>query len=100
MLKHIVFWKIKEFAENAGKQENMNKIKTMLEALPALIPEIKKLEVGFGCVPNPDAYDVALYSEFDDVAALQTYQKNPDHLKVGEFIGKVKESRAVVDYTI
>ena len=42
MLKHVVCWKFKD--EN--KVENMAKVKTMLEALPAKIPYIKALDVG------------------------------------------------------
>ena len=33
MIKHVVMWKLKDFAEGCGKQENALKIKTMLEGL-------------------------------------------------------------------
>lgn len=34
MIKHIVMWKFKENAEGCTKDENIAKIKAMLEALP------------------------------------------------------------------
>jgi hypothetical protein len=43
---------------------------------------------------------VALYSEFDNEKDLEIYQKHPEHLKVAEFIAKVRERRAVVDYHV
>ena len=33
MIKHIVMWKLKDFAEGGSKLENAKKIKDMLEAL-------------------------------------------------------------------
>ncbi|MGL5244279.1 MAG: Dabb family protein [Sarcina sp.] len=31
---------------------------------------------------------------------LNSYQKHPEHVKVGEFISKVRDGRVVVDYEI
>ena len=46
MIKHIVMWKLKDFAEGAGRQENAEKIKSLLEGLKGKIAEIINLEVG------------------------------------------------------
>ena len=40
MLKHIVMWKFKD-SEGKTKDENIEIVKTGLEALPALNPDIK-----------------------------------------------------------
>jgi hypothetical protein len=98
MVKHIVMWKLKNFAEGASKEQNMKKMKAELDALRNKIPQIKHLEVGINMAPSAAVYDVALYSEFANEKDLDSYQKHPEHLKVAEFVGKVKESRAVVDY--
>ncbi|WP_434297518.1 Dabb family protein [Clostridium sporogenes] len=100
MIKHIVMWKLKEFAEGKSKLENANKIKTSLEDLQNRIDEVKLIEVGVNINNFKQAYDVVLYSEFENLEDLNLYQNHPDHLKVGEFINKVKEERIVTDYEV
>jgi hypothetical protein len=46
------------------------------------------------------AYDLVLISEFFSKEALSSYQMHPEHVKVADFVGKVCESRVVVDYVI
>ena len=100
MIKHIVLWRLKDEAEGASKVENAHKIKEMLEALGSAIPEIKHIEVGINLLDSPAAWDVALYSEFASLQALDVYQQHPEHQKCKGFIGKVASERAVVDYEI
>ncbi len=98
MLKHIVLWKLRDFAEGAGKEQNARKMKAELEALKGKIPQIRHIEVGINTIPSEASYDVALYSEFANEQDLEVYQKHPEHLKVADFVGKVRENRVVVDY--
>jgi hypothetical protein len=100
MLKHIVLFKLKEHAEGAGKAENARKAKEALEALAKTIPQVRRLEVGINSIPSDAAYDIAIYSEFADEEDLFLYMKHHEHVKVAEFLGKVRESRAVVDYLV
>ncbi|WP_434284117.1 Dabb family protein [Clostridium botulinum] len=98
MIKHIIMWKLKEFAEGKSKLENANIIKINLEDLKHRIDEVKLIEVGVNINNSQQAYDVVLYSEFENLEDLNLYQNHPDHVKVGEFINKVKEDRIVTDY--
>lgn len=98
MIKHIVMWKLKDFAEGQNKADNIATIKTLLGALPAKISEIKFLEVGINVNPSQTAYDAVLVSEFNSLEDLETYQNHPEHKKVSEFVGKVRIARAVADY--
>ena len=100
MLKHIVLFKLKERAEGASKEENARKIKRDLEALAGKIPQLRHMEVGINCIPGEAAYDVAIYAEFADEKDLSIYMKHPEHVKVADFVGKVRESRVVVDYMV
>jgi hypothetical protein len=100
MVKHLVMWKLKENAEGGTKEQNAKKIKTELEALKKKVPQIKHLEVGVNFLPSDASYDLALYSEFANEKDLDVYLKHPDHLKIADFVGKVRESRVVVDYKI
>jgi Stress responsive A/B Barrel Domain len=100
MLKHIVLFKLKEHAEGAGKAENAGRAKEVLESLAKKIPQIRRLEVGINSIPSDAAYDIAIYSEFADEKDLSLYINHPEHVKVAEFLGKVRENRAVVDYLV
>jgi hypothetical protein len=100
MIKHIVMWRLRAFAENADKTENAARMKRMLEALPGRIPEIRRLEVGLDTGGAEGAFDVVLCAEFDSPAALDRYQEHEDHLKAAEFIRKIREDRASVDYEV
>lgn len=100
MIKHIVMWKLKEEAEGHKKIENCNIIKSGLEDLKSKIPQIISLEVGINTVEDLNAYDLVLYTEFKTQQDLDTYQNHPDHVAVARYIGKVRESRVVVDYEI
>ena len=89
-----------DFAEGASKKGNALILKSSLEGLKSMIKEIKFLEVGISISDAPDFYDIVLISEFKDPRDLENYQKHPEHVKVGEFIGKVRLERKVVDYLV
>ena len=100
MIKHIVMFKFKKYAESNNKLGNMQMAKVKLEALPAKINEIKFFEVGVNFSDANVAYDLVLVSEFLSKEALFSYQKHPEHVQVADFVHKVCESRILVDYVI
>jgi hypothetical protein len=99
MVKHLVFWQFKDSTAGQTKQQNMNRVKRELEALNGL-PGVITVEVGFDVLNVGASCDVALYSAFEDQAALDAYQEHPDHVAVKEFLGEVTEERYVVDYVL
>jgi hypothetical protein len=100
MIKHIVMFKLKEWAEGRDKAGNIEALKAMLEALPAQIGEIRFFEVGINIIEAGVAYDLVLISQFASKEALFRYQKHPEHVNVANFVGKSCMSRIVVDYVI
>ena len=100
MIKHIVMWKLEENAEGNAKLENAKIIKEKLEALVGIIPEIVELEVGIDILETNQSYDVVLVSTFKSLEDLDIYAKHPEHVKVGEFVGKVRKDRIAVDYEV
>ena len=100
MIKHIVFWRLKDSALGKSKLDNSRELKAVLEGLKDKIDTIKEIEVGINVNNSEAAYDVALYSEFDSPRDLETYQKHPEHVKVAGFVNEIREERAVVDYEI
>ncbi len=97
MVKHIVLFKLKEELPATEKQAVMNQFKEAIEALPAKISVIRKIEVGLNVNPA-EAWDIALYSEFDSLEDVKTYAVHPDHVAAGKLLSDVKLSRACVDY--
>lgn len=100
MLKHIVMWKLKEFAENADRQLNACKMKEMLDACAKLTPGIHAFEVAIAQPGLEATYDVVLYSEFADKAALDAYQNHPQHAALKPFFSAVREARQCMDYVV
>ena len=100
MIKHIVLFRFKDFAEGADKAENIKSLKSRLEALEEIIDEIKFFEVGINFGNSDAAYDLALSSEFESKEDLYSYQKHPEHIKVADYVKKVCENRVVTDYAI
>jgi quinol monooxygenase YgiN len=100
MIKHIVMWKLKEHAEGADRATNAARMKTMLDACAALVPGILKLEAVVAQPGLEATYDVLLYSEFADRAALDAYQQHPEHVALKPFFGAVREARQCMDYEV
>ena len=99
MVKHIVLFKLKDEVPEAEKLVVMNKFKEAIEALPAKISVIRKIEVGLNMNPG-EARHIALYSEFDTLEDVKFYATHPDHVAAGKIIAEAKDSRACVDYEL
>lgn len=100
MIKHIVFWKLKEEANGMSKAENARQIKEKLEGLNGKIEGCIRLEVGFDFLHSPESADVVLYSEFESREALEHYAGHELHKAVMPFIAEARNERRVVDYEI
>ena len=97
MVKHIVFWRIRE---ELNKEEVANTMIKKLSGLQGQIPGLINIEAGRDFNGSPVAFDVALYSELESHDALAVYQDHPLHVEVKEYIGSVTTDRCVVDYAI
>jgi hypothetical protein len=100
MIKHIVMWRLKDYAEGGTRAENALKMKKMLEDLQGQIPGLIRVEVGIDFLGSEQSFDVVLYTEFTSKESLELYQSHPLHRRAGEFIGAVREARAVVDFEV
>lgn len=100
MVKHIVFWKLKEYAEGRDKAANARLIGERLEALGGRIPGLLKIEVGLNFLHGDTSSDVALYSELESREALDAYQAHPEHQAVVPLIRALTSERRSVDYEI
>ena len=94
MLVHIVMFAFKD--EN--KEENLLRVKEMLEALPSKIATIKGMEVGMDISHSERSFDLVLTSTFENQEGLNVYAIHPDHLAVVSVIKEVTNLSKVVDY--
>lgn len=98
MIKHIVMWKFKDYAEGATKQENIAKVKVMLEQLPSKIDFIREMKVEININPKQEMFDAVLISAFDSLEDVNAYRIHPEHKKISDFVALIRENRAGVDY--
>jgi hypothetical protein len=98
MIKHIVMFSFKEFAEGMNKEQIISEIKARFEALPDKIPFLRTFEVGRNIGVSPFAYDLILYSQFVSLEQLEQYQIHPAHEDIKAFLNNLKEQVAAVDY--
>jgi len=96
VIKHIVFIEFKK--ENIN--ENILKVKALLEELPSKIDCLIDLEVGINFDEAPRAMNMSLYTTFNNKEDLKTYASHEDHLKVISVIKECSEYTKVVDYII
>lgn len=99
MIVHIVSFRVNASTDHS-KADNCKLMKQKLDTLPGLIPQIVGLEVGTNINPSESAFDLSLYSTFESLEDLETYNTHPEHLKVVDFIKTVISDRVVVDYVI
>lgn len=97
MIRHVVMWRFAENAEGRTRRENMEYVRDRLLALKAVIPELKCMEVGFDVSHTDMSYDMMLLTEFDSLDALHIYKVHPEHVKVSQYVAKVKTARVVAD---
>ncbi len=95
MIRHIVFWNLKDEAEGKTKKENCEIIKERLEALVGKIDGLISAQVNINY--NPKGMDLCLVSEFESPEALDFYQAHPLHQAVREYVHKVVTDRQVTD---
>jgi quinol monooxygenase YgiN len=89
---------LKDQAEGADRAANALEMKRRLDACANIVPGILKFEVTIAQPGLEATYDVVLYSEFTDKAALEAYVKHPTHQAVVPFIGAIREARQCMDY--
>lgn len=100
MIRHLVMWKVKDEAMGLKKWELMAEMKFRLEALPALIPEIKFFQIGLNLVKADTASDLVLISDFESLDTLKSYVEHPEHQKVVDFVKQAAAERRAVDFEV
>lgn len=94
MIKHIVMFRL----DGKGKEEAARRFKEAIEALPAVIPQLKSAEVGIDQNVIDGNWDIVLTAECLNGEDLATYSAHPAHLDCVAIIKPLLAGRACVDY--
>ena len=101
MLRHIVWWTMKDEAEGASGAENAAKMLAMLQNLKGRIPTLKDLEVTTTFLEiTTEPVQILLQSTHDDGAGLKAYAEHPAHLDLVELVKAVVDSRQSIDFEV
>ena len=94
MIRHICMFTLKGENKEATISEFVERAQKLRE-----LEMIKRFEVVTNVVGTPESnYDVSLIFDFDNIEALDEYQKSAIHVEFGKFVGSVREQRACIDY--
>ena len=93
MIRHVVMWKFKP-----DTRKEMEEFLAGLQGLYGVIPQIRAQQVGVNCVEGN--YDAVLISDFDSLADLETYKKDPRHVAVSALCKAIRTDRVAVDYEL
>jgi hypothetical protein len=96
MVVHIVMFKFRDREDS----ETIKRAKKMLLNLQETVPSLRKMEVGLDFNGGDRAYDLSLYSTFDDREGLNEYAVHPEHLRVKDFLVANTTDSKVVDYIL
>ncbi len=99
MVKHIVLFQLKPEVDAQERKLAMETFRKGILALPAVIPFIQHIEVGFNMNPA-EKYDIALYSEFQTLDEVKAYAVHPSHVAVANALKPYVLSRACSDCEI
>jgi len=92
MLIHVVMMNLRD------PEADADRLAGLLNDLNGQIPELQSMAAGRNVVASDRAWDLALVSRFDDLAAMQAYQTHPAHVAVGAQIRAAATELAAVDF--
>jgi len=99
MYTHLVMWRLKDEAEGMNRAELAAEVKRRLDALPAVIPEIRQYDVGINIGDyGASFFDVGLISTLETIEDFRKYCKYPAHDAVVAYIQSVQTAEEIVDF--
>ena len=81
MIQHIVMFKFRADVPEALRAKAAAQFKAGIEALPAVVPFIREVNVGLNLNPA-EQWDICLISRFDTLDDVKSYSVHPAHKAV------------------
>lgn len=101
MIRHIVWWTIKDGVEGRSALENAQYLEELGAGLMGKIDALKAIEfsIKFLSTSTQDA-QFLLQSTHDDAEGLAAYLSHPEHEKYGIELRKIVSGRHSIDYEV
>jgi len=93
MLIHVVCFKYRTDVDPAARADHRKQLAGLRQ-----LAGVVDLQVGDDVVRSPRSYDTGLVVTFRDRAALDTYQKDPQHVPVAQHGVSLCDSIVAVDF--
>ncbi|MBQ2677002.1 MAG: Dabb family protein [Clostridia bacterium] len=100
MIKHIVMWKLKDFADGRTKEENIDLLIEKYEELKKEIPQIADAKIMKNITDKEGMFDTVLFTSFDNKEQMEEYLNHPSHKEYAKFCKELREDRASVDFEV
>lgn len=101
MLKHVVYWTLKDEAEGHSAAENAVKFVEIIRNLEGRIPALLSIEASCTFAETTtEPCHVILISTHADEQSLKAYAEHPDHMACVPFIKSVTASRKALDFIV
>ncbi len=101
MIKHLVWWTLKDEAEGNTAIENARIMKEKLERQKGLVPSLKNMEVSTHFLASTTEHvQILMQTTHEDIAGLKAYAEDPEHKSCVEFIRKVVATRKAIDFVV
>jgi len=99
MYTHLVMWRLKDEADGLTRSGLAAEVKRRLDALPAVIPEIRQYDVGINIGDyGASFFDVGLIATFESIEDFRAYCQYPEHDAVVAYIQSVQLEEQIVDF--
>ncbi len=99
MIRRIVVFKMKDFADGRTGAENARMLAGMFNDLKEKLAFLESIQAGVNLNAASD-HHMGLTVVYRREADIDLYTNHPDHVVVKDFVGKVIESRIIVDYEV
>jgi hypothetical protein len=100
MIRHIIMWQLHDSAQGCSREENIRRIEAALQTMQRDIPQMLNMQVGRNITTAAHACDVVLVADFQDDAALHSYQSHPAHQAFIRFIAPLRAAKHMVDFRL
>ena len=98
MVKHIVFWRMKEEANGNDAETNIKIAVEKLDAVAKQFPKLKSITHHTSIFRGRHYWDYVEEMVFEDLDALKEWANFEPHKELHDFVESIRNERAAVDY--
>ena len=100
MIRHIVMFKLKDFASDSEKTAAADELLKQLDKLPEAIDLIRRYKAGIDVRKLNWSYDIVLEMDFDKMADIDAYTIHPAHQDFIAFNKDYSIAKVCIDFQL